>query len=98
MVWVGLADFFHFAGGFRRRVAQSQLIAALAAERISKHLRLELEPQQFIIIAILPKSIAVRADISAHDHWPLVQVVSTVKTRFLLQPDAWLPDFSDTDG
>ncbi len=55
---VGLSEFFDLPGAFGDESDDRRDLPALAAKRISRHLNLELRPEQFIVIGDTPNDIA----------------------------------------
>jgi len=94
---VGLADFFTLPGAFGDESHNRNDLPALAAERISKHLQLELEPQQFIIIGDTPNDIACARHFGARSLAVGTGRFYSEDEILACKPDAWLPDLSDTE-
>ncbi len=97
MELMGLAQFFDLPGAFGDESHDRRALPALAAERIRKHLDMELAPQQFIVIGDTPNDIA-----CARHFGTRVIAIGTGRlfsSADLLecQPDAFLPDLSDVD-
>jgi phosphoglycolate phosphatase-like HAD superfamily hydrolase len=97
MELMGLAEFFDLPGAFGDESHDRRDLPALAVERIRKHLVLDLEPQQFIVIGDTPNDIA-----CARHFGTRVIAVGTghlFSSADLLecQPDAFLPDLSNLD-
>jgi len=93
---VGLWNFFHPLGAFGEDSHDRKNLPALAAERIKKELKIELQPSQFIVIGDTPNDIACARYFGA-------RAVSVATGRMnppdnLLQhnPDALLLSFEDT--
>jgi phosphoglycolate phosphatase len=95
MELVGLAEFFTLPGAFGDESHDRRDLPASAAERIRKHLRLDLAPEQFIVIGDTPNDI----DCARHFGARAVAVGTgrTFSREKILacQPDALLPDLSD---
>lgn len=95
---VNLSGFFEeLPGAFGDDSHDRRDLPALAAERISRHLKLVLEPSQFIVIGDTPNDIACARHFGAR-----AVAVATGRTYNLDQllphePDAILPDLSDTE-
>lgn len=93
---VGLSDFFRLPGAYGDDSHDRRDLPALASERISRHLRLDLHPSQFIVVGDTPN------DISCARHFGARSVgVGTGRMHDLdslapHSPDALLPDLSDT--
>ena len=54
MELVGLSEFFTLPGAFGDRSHDRRDLPALAADRIRKHLQIDLAPEQFIVIGDTP--------------------------------------------
>jgi len=92
---VGLADYFTLLGAFGDESHNRNDLPALAAERICKHLKVDLAPEQFIIIGDTPNDIA-----CAHHFGARSVAVGTGRSYseeeiLACKPDALLPDLSD---
>ena len=95
MELVGLSEFFDLPGAFGDESHDRRDLPALAAERINRHLNLDLEPHQFIVIGDTPNDIACARHFGAR---AVVVGTGRMYTREDLlecNPDALLPDFSD---
>ena len=96
MELVGLSEFFTLPGAFGDESHNRRDLPARAAERIRKHLQLDLAPEQFIVIGDTPN------DIDCARHFGARAVAVGTGLMFLheeiltLNPDALLPDLSDT--
>lgn len=98
MELVGLEKFFSLPGAFGNESHLRRDLPALAAERIRKHLQLDLPPEHFIVIGDTPN------DIDCARHFG-ARAVAVGTGRFysndeILQhsPDKFLPDLTDTDA
>lgn len=96
MELVGLDKFFTLPGAFGDESYNRRDLPARAAERIRKHLQLDLVPEQFIVIGDTPN------DIDCGRHFG-ARTVAVGTGRFYSKevimecgPDALLPDLSDT--
>lgn len=96
MELVGLDKFFTLPGAFGDESHNRRDLPARAAERIRKHLQLDLEPEQFIVIGDTPN------DIDCAQHFG-ARAVAVGTGRFYsneeilaCKPDALLPDLVDT--
>ena len=94
---VGLREFFTLPGAYGDESHNRRDLPARAAERIRKHLQLDLTPEQFIVIGDTPN------DIDCARHFG-ARAVAVGTGRMYLQeeiiackPDALLPDLSDVD-
>ena len=97
MQLVGLDQFFTLPGAFGDESHNRRDLPARAAERIRKHLQLDLAPEQFIVIGDTPNDI----DCARHFGARAVSVGtgrSFSATEILAcKPDALLPDLSDVE-
>jgi len=97
MELVGLSQFFDLPGAFGDESHDRRDLPARAAERISRHLQLELASEQFIIIGDTPN------DIDCARHFGASAVVvgtgRLYSTEDLLacSPDAYIPNLNDTE-
>jgi phosphoglycolate phosphatase-like HAD superfamily hydrolase len=96
MELVGLAQFFTLPGAFGEESHNRRDLPARAAERIRKHLQIDLAPEQFIVIGDTPN------DIDCARHFG-ARAVAVGTGRFYSReeilacnPDALLPDLVDT--
>ena len=96
MELVGLDHFFTLPGAFGEESHNRRDLPARAAERIRKHLQLDLAPEQFIVIGDTPN------DIDCARHFG-ARALAVGTGRFYskeeivaCEPDAMLPDLSDT--
>ena len=94
----GLDEFFPLPGAFGEDSHDRRDLPALAAARINAHLKLDLAPAQFIVVGDTP------GDISCARHFG-ARCVAVATGRFhtaaelaALDPDAVLPDLTDTDA
>jgi phosphoglycolate phosphatase-like HAD superfamily hydrolase len=93
---VNLSQFFQLPGAFGGDSDDRRDLPALAARRINRHLKLDLRPSQFIIIGDTPN------DITCAKHFGARAVAVATGRNYNLdqllshQPDAVLPDLSDT--
>lgn len=97
MELVGLSEFFDLPGAFGDESHDRRDLPALAAERISRHLNLRLEPCQFIVIGDTPNDIACARHFGAR---AVVVGTGRMYTREDLlecNPDALLPDLSSVE-
>jgi phosphoglycolate phosphatase-like HAD superfamily hydrolase len=95
MELVGLEEFFTLPGAFGDESHNRRDLPALAADRIRKHLQLDLAPEQFIVIGDTPN------DIDCARHFG-ARAVAVGTGRFysneeILEhaPDKFIPDLSD---
>ena len=97
MELVGLDRFFTLPGAFGDESHNRRDLPASAAERIRKHLQMDLAPEQFIVIGDTPN------DIDCAHHFG-ARAVAVGTGRFYSEeeileckPDKFLPDLSDVD-
>ncbi len=97
MQLMGLDQFFTLPGAFGDESHNRRDLPARAAERIRKHLQLDLAPEQFIVIGDTPNDI----DCARHFGARAVAVGTgrsySREEMLACKPDALLPDLSDTD-
>ena len=94
---VGLDEFFRLPGAFGEDSHDRRDLPALACERISRHLRISLKPEQLVVIGDTPNDIA-----CAKHHGSRAVAVATGRSytaEDLLphEPDALLRDLADTE-
>jgi phosphoglycolate phosphatase len=94
---VGLSEFFKLPGAFGDDSHDRRDLPALAAERIRKHLQLDLEPSQFIVIGDTPNDIACARHFGARALAVATSRTYSVERLRECQPDALLSDLSNTD-
>lgn len=94
---VGLSEFFTLPGAFGDESHDRRDLPALAAERIRKHLQMDLAPEQFIVIGDTPNDIECAKHLGARSL--AVDTGRFYKTEDLVacEPDALLPDLTDID-
>ena len=94
---VGLFQYFDLPGAFGDESHNRRDLPALAADRIRKHLQLDLAAEQFIVIGDTPNDI----DCAKHFGAKALAVgTGRMFTRddvLACNPDAFVPDFSDTE-
>ena len=97
MELVGLSEFFTLPGAFGDESHNRRDLPARAAERIRKHLQMDLAPEQFIVIGDTPNDI----DCARHFGARAVAVGTgrfySTEELFTHKPDKFLPDLSDVD-
>ena len=97
MELVGLEKFFTVPGAFGHESHNRRDLPALAAERIRKHLQLDLAPEHFIVIGDTPNDI----DCARHFGARAVAVgtgrIYSKDDVLAHSPDRFLPDLSDVD-
>jgi len=82
MELVGLAEFFNLPGAFGDESHDRRDLPALAAERIRKHLQLDLAPNNSLLLATLPTH-SLRPPLRRPRLLPSAPAASTVETTFL---------------
>ena len=96
MELVGLDHFFTLPGAFGDESHNRRDLPARAAERIRKHLQMDLAPEQFIVIGDTPNDI----DCARHFGARAVAVGTgrfyTREEILACEPDAMLPDLTNT--
>jgi len=97
MELVGLDHFFTLPGAFGDESHNRRDLPARAAERIRKHLQMDLRPEQFIVIGDTPNDI----DCARHFGARAVAVgtgrIFSPDEILACKPDALLPDLSDVE-
>ncbi|HEX8772397.1 MAG TPA: haloacid dehalogenase-like hydrolase [Pyrinomonadaceae bacterium] len=93
---VGLSHFFQLPGAFGDDSHDRRDLPALARERINQHLGLRLEPSQFIVIGDTPNDIACAKHFGARAVAVCTGRLYTAEDLRAHEPDALLPDLSDT--
>jgi phosphoglycolate phosphatase-like HAD superfamily hydrolase len=93
---VGLADFFRLPGAFGEDSHDRRDLPALARERISRHLGLELRPEQFVVVGDTPNDIACARHFGARAVAVATGRLHTAADLAAHAPDAVLPDLADT--
>src|SRR5215212_3410476 len=94
---VGLADFFRLPGAFGEDSHDRRDLPALALERLSRHLRLELKPSQLIVVGDTPNDIACARHSGARSVAVATGRAHSAEDLRAHDPDAVLPDLSDTE-
>ena len=98
MQLVGLSEFFTLPGAFGDESHDRRDLPALAAERIRKHLRLDLAPEQFIVIGDTPNDIACAHHFGARALAVATSRMFSADDLLACHPDALLPDLSDVNA
>src|SRR6185312_6709755 len=97
MELVGLDQFFTLPGAFGDESHNRRDLPSRAAERIRKHLNLDLAPEQFIVIGDTPNDI----DCARHFGARAVAVgtgrIYSAQEILRCKPDALLPDLADVE-
>src|SRR6266705_2802737 len=92
----GLAEFFRLPGAFGDESFDRRDLPAIAAQRISKHVGLELSPEQFIVIGDTPNDIACARHFGARVVAVATGRIHSAEELRVCGPDALLLDLSDT--
>lgn len=97
MKLVGVSEFFDLPGAFGDESYNRNDLPALAAERISRHINVDLQPHQFIVIGDTPNDI----DCARHFGARAVAVATgrmySYDDLLANNPDVLLRDLSDTE-
>jgi phosphoglycolate phosphatase len=97
MELVGLDHFFKLPGAFGEESHERRDLPSSAAERIRKHLQVDLTPEQFIVIGDTPNDI----DCARHFGARAVAVGTgrfySKEEMLACKPDAWLEDLADAE-
>lgn len=94
---VGLADFFRLPGAFGEDSHDRRDLPALALERLSRHLRLELKPSQLVVVGDTPNDIACARHSGARSVAVATGRAHSTEDLRAHRPDAVLPDLCDTE-
>lgn len=94
---VGLAEFFQLPGAFGDDSHDRRDLPALALERINRHLKLDLEPSQLIVIGDTPNDIACARHFGTRAVAVATGRMYQAEDLLAHQPDALLPDLSDVE-
>jgi phosphoglycolate phosphatase len=92
-----LWDYFDVPGAFGDQAYDRRELPQLAAQRIRSHLAMELHPSQFIIIGDTPDDIACARHFGARSVAVATGHTYGVDELLACEPDAVLPDLSDTE-
>ena len=92
---LGLSEFFTLPGAFGDESHDRRDLPALAAERIRKHLHMDLAPEQFIVIGDTPNDIECAKHFGARSLAVDTGRFYATEDLIACEPDALLPDFSD---
>ncbi|HEX3559387.1 MAG TPA: HAD hydrolase-like protein [Pyrinomonadaceae bacterium] len=93
---VGLDEFFRVPGAFGEDSHDRRDLPALARERISRHLRLDLKPEQLIVVGDTPNDIACARHFGARSVAVATGRTYSAEDLTAHRPDALLPDLADT--
>ena len=97
MELVGLSEYFDLPGAFGDESHDRSDLPTLAAERISRHLNLQLEPRQFIVIGDTPNDIACARHFGARVIAVGTGRMYTHEDLLNCNPDALIPDLSNVE-
>jgi phosphoglycolate phosphatase len=95
---VGLADFFTLPGAFGEDSHDRRDLPALAAARINAHLKLDLEPSQFVVIGDTPNDIACAKHFGARSVAVATGRSYSTEDLRACHPDALLDDLTDAEA
>jgi phosphoglycolate phosphatase len=93
----GLSEFFTLPGAFGDESHDRRDLPALAAERIRKHLKINLTPKQFIVIGDTPNDIECAKHLGARSLAVDTSRFYTTNELLDCKPDALLPDLSNLE-
>jgi len=97
MELVGLSQYFDLPGAFGDESHDRRDLPALAAARIREHLRMDLTPQQFIVIGDTPNDI----DCAKHFGAKVLAVgtgrLFSKEEILACEPDAYVPDLTNVE-
>jgi len=94
---VGLSNYFDVPGAFGDQAYDRSELPQLAAQRIRSHLAMELRPSQFIVIGDTLDDIACARHFGARSVAVAAGHMYGVGELLACEPDAILPDLSDTN-
>jgi phosphoglycolate phosphatase len=94
---VGLAEFFDLPGAFGDESHDRRDLPALAYDRIRKHLKLDLAPEQFIVIGDTPNDIDCARHFGARSLAVGTGRLYTNEDVLACKPDAFVADLSNPD-
>jgi len=97
MELVGLSEFFPLPGAFGDESHDRRDLPALAADRIRKHLQLDLAPEQFIVIGDTPNDIECARHFGARALAVGTGRLYGIEDALACNPDALLLDLSDVN-
>src|SRR6185436_2967728 len=93
----GLSRFFTLPGAFGDESFDRRDLPAKAVDRINRHLRVELPPEQFIVIGDTPNDIACARHFGTRVVAVATGRIHSAEELRVLQPDALLPNLLDVD-
>ena len=94
---VGLEGFFRLPGAFGEDSHDRRDLPALARERLSRHLGLDLKPSQLVVVGDTPNDIACARHSGARAVAVATGHAYTAEDLRAHGPDAVLPDLADTE-
>ena len=94
---VRLSHFFQLPGAFGDDSHDRRDLPAIAQERISRHLHLDLQPSQFIVIGDTPNDIACARHFGARSVAVATGRTYPAEELLACHPDVLLPGLSDVD-
>lgn len=94
---VGLSEFFDLPGAFGDESHDRRVLPALAADRIRKHLQLDLPPEQFIVIGDTPNDIECAKHFGARSLAVGTGRLYSREDILACEPDAFIPDLSNVE-
>jgi phosphoglycolate phosphatase len=97
MELVGLSEFFTLPGAFGDESHDRRDLPALAADRIRRHLQLDLAPEQFIVIGDTPNDIACAQHFGARSLAVGNGRLFSAEDLSACKPDAFVTDFVNLD-
>jgi phosphoglycolate phosphatase-like HAD superfamily hydrolase len=97
MELVGLEKFFELPGAFGHESHDRKDLPELAANRICEHLNVDLAPEQFIVLGDTPNDIGCAQHFGARAVAIGTGRFYTHEELLACEPDAFLPNLSDTD-
>jgi phosphoglycolate phosphatase len=92
-----LSDYFDVPGAFGDQSFDRRELPRLGAQRISSHLRMDLLPSRFIVIGDTPDDIACARHFGARSVAVATGHMYGVDELLACEPDAVLPDLSNTE-
>lgn len=97
MELMGLSEFFDLPGAFGDESHDRRDLPLKAVERIRRHLNLDLQPHQFIVIGDTPNDIACAQHFGARAVAVATGRLYSAEDLLAHNPDALLPDLSDVE-
>jgi phosphoglycolate phosphatase-like HAD superfamily hydrolase len=97
MELMGLEEFFTLPGAFGEESHIRRDLPALAADRIREHLQLDIPPEHFVVIGDTPNDIDCARHFGARSVALGTGRFYSTEEILACEPDAVLPDLSDTD-